>query len=141
MSNKVYVTVPIHRWMWERMAFLLALRGEPRASFLRRTILAGIEEELKQFPTQRVWARPRTVAYRKGSDGFYAPLCVLAGGERVWPIEVVDDLPAALHCRGLGYRCDLTEGEGQAPSVQRDVVLRIDDIANAPVRTPEPQPD
>lgn len=131
-ADRVTLTVPLPRWMWERMAFLLALRGEPRRTWLRRVLHAAVEEELKQLPTQRAWARPRAVAYRRPAGGVIEPLCVLTGGERVWPIEALSDLPAALGSHGFGWRCDISSDSADLTTLLRDVILRHDDIVNAP---------
>jgi hypothetical protein len=118
------------------------LTGETLADFVRRAVRRLADRELFRRPGAYLWLRPRARVYRLvggGAEPTAELLAEAAGGERVWPLQRVEPLPAGLGPeseRGAwrsGFLCDLSPEDGHdcGLSMRRVLVLAGDVLPRA----------
>jgi len=114
----------IPKGVYDRMNVLCSLSGERRLEWIVRTLVAATEEGLRQFPVHVAWLRPgATIFSVVGST--YTPVAKAAGGERAWPIEVVE-MPSVLSLSRQGWRIDVTSDTGGYEG--RGVCVPLEDV-------------
>lgn len=123
-GGRVELRFKVPQGIYQRLCLLVALAGERRVVWLTRKVSEAVEEGLRQFPVHVAWLRPRATIYSL-SGRAYTPIAKAAGGERAWPIEVVQ-MPNPLSPTGQGWRVDVTTERGGYEG--RSVYVAIEDV-------------
>lgn len=119
----------VPRGVYDRMSLLAALIGARRREWIVQALTRAVEDGLRQFPVHVCWLRPGARIFSlRGTT--YTPIANAAGGERAWPIEVVE-MPSVLTPFRQGWRVDVTTDTGGFEG--RGVVVAIDDVVGQPV--------
>lgn len=95
------------------------------SAYLRHLVARGVNEDLQRMPALHLDLRPSSTVFRMTGAGGLQPLGRSQGGERVWVISVMANLPSSLG-GGLGYVCDVVAGDGGGLEA-RGVVVREED--------------
>lgn len=119
----------VPRGVYDRMTLLAALTGDRRREWVIRALTRAVEDGLRHFPVHVCWLRPGcTIFSLAGST--YTPIAKAAGGERAWPIEVVE-MPSILTPFRQGWRVDVTTDTGGFEG--RGVCVAIDSVVGEPI--------
>lgn len=132
-----------------RVALACSILGTSRAAFVRTAVDREADRVLFRRPGAWLWLRPGAAVYRlrSSSDGALVPelLARAAGGERVWPLDRVDDLPEGLRPAEdaggpqwtQGYLADVSPAGGaegsEGLSLRRVLVLLGDVMPRRPL--------
>ena len=135
-TTPVELRFRVPRALYDSLTLYCALTGEHRVEWCRRNLLAAVEAGLARFPVRYCWLRPGATIYSL-AHGVYSPIARAAGGERAWPIEVVE-LPSVLSGSRQGWMVDITAERGGFEA--RGVYVSLESVVGIrpgppPVRT------
>ena len=119
-----------------RLALVQVLTGERTTEWVRRKIAEAIDAQLVTAPGIGTFVRPDSPVYSRREDGTLVPITRALGGERVWILDTIHDLPHDIDPQGVGYFSDLTVVPGAQGCEARNVVLAAKDVWAGPGRVP-----
>ena len=112
---------------WMQMADQLALMtDQSRTAYIRDALIRQMTTDWQLTPGRGFWVRPNSAVFRRDDRGFRQVATTL-GGERIWPIENLGQLPASLG-GGLAFRCDVVPVGMAEGLTMTDAIVRREDF-------------
>jgi len=133
--------IRISQALAERIDLLVALTDSRKHGrwqrFMEKVLIEAVEKGLQQFGGVHLWLRPHGSIFSLTAPGRYTLLAQGAGGERVWIIEPVRDMPAAVENEAPrhGYRVDITSDQGGFDA--RGVYVWAEDLLGSKPKFPD----
>lgn len=116
----------------DQMELVIAMGDGRHGRFQRwieQAIRERVEKQMQTLPGVHLWLRPHGKILKMDQRGVYQMIAQGAGGERVWLLGTVNDLPDAVQPGGYGFRCDITSDAAVGGGFDgRDVVVPADDV-------------